>query len=93
MRRAADSFTTADDNWDEDEEDVWGADERPQRLGRCHLAEFFDTDDAEGDRMDTDRLKPHDFEEPPDACGGCGGSGSSGAPNAFVASLTGRQSR
>ena len=62
------------------------------RNRRCHLAEFFDTDDAEGDRMDADRLALNDFTEAPDPCN-CGPGSSASAPNAFVASLSGRQSR
>ena len=41
------------------------ADARPQRTKRCHLAEYFDEDDAAHDRMDTERLGLKDFEEPP----------------------------
>jgi len=95
MRRSADQCRAVDDGWDDEEEDAWTAnDERPHRMRRCHIAEFFDNDDGvEGDRMDTDRLGVRDFVEPPDACTGacsdgeCTGSCRSAAPNPFVAAL------
>jgi histone deacetylase 1/2 len=59
-RRNPDGLSTWDDSDDETD-----ADSRPQRSKRCHLAEYFDEDDASGDRMDTDRLGLKDFEEPP----------------------------
>ena len=65
MRRSADSWHAADDTLDdEDEEGTWGPDERPHRMRRCHLAEFFETDDAENE---ADRLGGlRDFDEPPE---------------------------
>ena len=90
MKKTADAFAQ-DDAWEDDEDDAL-IDQRPQRNRRCHLAEFFDTDDAEGDRMDADRLGLNDFTEAPDPCN-CGPGSSASAPNAFVASLSGRQSR
>jgi len=50
MRKAPDSLNVADSD-----EDEWDPDMRHQRNRRCHLAEHFDTDDAEGDRTDGDR--------------------------------------
>ena len=91
MRKTADALFH-DDPWEDDEEDcAWGPDERPHRMRRCHLAEFYDADDGvEGDRMDTDRLNLRDFEEPPDPCS-CSGASCTGkcgsAPNPFVAAL------
>ncbi|KAL3896704.1 MAG: hypothetical protein SGPRY_013210, partial [Prymnesium sp.] len=48
---------------DSEEEDEWSADSRRVGHKRCHLAEYFDDD--HGDRMDTDRLRVRDFDEPP----------------------------
>ena len=60
-RRNPDAFTTFGDSDDEGAD----PDERPVRTRRSHLAEFFDTDGEEHDRMDTDRFKITDFDEPP----------------------------
>ena len=60
-RRNPDLFSSGDES-DPDECD---ADGRLPRGKRCHLAEFFDTDRDEHDRMDTDRLGVSDFKEPP----------------------------
>jgi len=47
-----------------DEDDEYDSDQRPFRSKRQHLSEFYD-DDAAGDTLDTERLGPGDFEEPP----------------------------
>ena len=52
----------ADDGWGSDDSD---ADARQPRGRACHLAEYFDTDGEAHDRMETDRLRLKDFEEPP----------------------------
>lgn len=60
-RRNPDAFThLAEDSDDNDDPDT-----HAPRKRACHLAEYFDTD-SDHDRMDTDRLGLHDFEEPPD---------------------------
>ncbi|KAL3934047.1 MAG: hypothetical protein SGPRY_000003 [Prymnesium sp.] len=58
-RQNPDSFGAQDS----DEEEDWEADTRLLRHKRCHLAEYFGPEG--GDRMDTDRLRVRDFEEPP----------------------------
>jgi hypothetical protein len=51
---------------DSDDDDDWDPNARPHQSRRCHLAEFFDDVDAQGDRLDTDKPSPYDFfEEPP----------------------------
>ena len=51
---------------DSDDDDDWDPNARPHQSRRCHLAEFFDDVDAQGDRFDTDKPSPYDFfEEPP----------------------------
>ena len=45
MRRAADSVF-ADDAWEEEDDETCVPDERPHRSRRCHLAEYFDTEDG-----------------------------------------------
>lgn len=51
----------------DDSEDDADPDEHAPFVKRCHLAEFFDTDEREQqhDRMDAGRLGIHDYEEPP----------------------------
>jgi len=66
MRRAPDAVNAANSE-DEDEDEVWAADARPIRRRRQHLAEFFDTDDAESDRLETERMS--NFDEPPTLLG------------------------
>jgi hypothetical protein len=66
---AVDPFADSDD----DEATI---DARPATGRRRHLAEYFDEDENEAERIDTGRLD--DFVEPPDACcGACGASTSS----------------
>lgn len=60
-RRNPDGLST----WGDDSDDETDADTRPHRTTRCHIAEYYDEDDANGDRLDTDRLGLKDFEEPP----------------------------
>ena len=60
-RRNPDTFGAEDS---EDDDDEWALDTCGVGGKRCHLAEFFDEATA-GDRMDVDRLRPGDFEEPP----------------------------
>ena len=45
-------------------EDELEPDMRPHRSQRCHLAEFYDDDDAQGDLLGTDQ-PPQEFAEPP----------------------------
>ena len=49
---------------DEDDDSTQAYDYRPVRNRRQHLAEYFEEDDAEGDRLDSD-IKGREFEEPP----------------------------
>ena len=53
-----------DDSWDSDGESD-ATDVRRPSGKRMHLAEFFDHDGETHDRMDTNRLGPKDFVEPP----------------------------
>lgn len=59
-RRNPDAFGSDDSDYDEADADV-----RARGHKRCHLAEFYDTDGNQHDRMDTDKLGLKDFEEPP----------------------------
>ena len=57
-RRMPDGFGADDD----DDDEFGDADARTHARGRrCHLAEQYDEDDAEGDTMDTERLGVSDF--------------------------------
>jgi len=49
---------------DSDDEDEWEPITRPHRALRCHLAEFYDEPDAQGDLLGTDRPN-REFDEPP----------------------------
>ena len=75
---------------DEDEEDSWAADARPRRNHRAHIAEYFEEDDTETDRMISGRMGL-DSEDIGDMlqCG-CIDDCSCRPTNPFVASLTGR---
>ena len=48
---------------DSDDEDEWDPNMRPHRSQRCHLAEYYDDTDAQGDLLGTDRKQ--EFDEPP----------------------------
>jgi len=60
-RRNPDAFGADDSDADDD----WTADVRVSSGRRSHLAEFFDGEPIDGDKLDTDRLGLRDFEEPP----------------------------
>ena len=83
---------------DEELDYPWAADTRPKRNYRPHLAEYFDEDETEADRMIQGRmgLEGEDL----GLCMTCGcddecdhrrGAGGSCAPNPFVAALNGKR--
>lgn len=84
---------------DEEEYDTFAADVRPRRNHRPHLAEYFDEDETDADKMIGGRmgLDAEDIGDAfgcacaDDSCAGSCGAGSNASyPNAFVASLNGR---
>ena len=60
VRRAPDGFGIHDDSEDDDD-----ADYRARHTKRVHLAEYFDQDDASGDRMDAGKIGLHQLIDPP----------------------------
>ena len=60
VRRAPDGFGIHDDSEDDDD-----ADYRARHAKRVHLAEYFDSDDASGDRMDAGKIGLHQLIDPP----------------------------
>jgi len=60
VRRAPDGFGIHDDSEDDDD-----ADYRARHAKRVHLAEYFDEDDASGDRMDAGKIGLHQLIDPP----------------------------
>ena len=58
-RRNPDALLDSDDDSDDDD-----ANTRPHRSQRCHLAEYYDNDDAQGDLLGTDQ-PGREFDEPP----------------------------
>mmetsp|Transcript_23434 Transcript_23434/g.47646 ORF Transcript_23434/g.47646 Transcript_23434/m.47646 type:complete len:454 (+) Transcript_23434:109-1470(+) len=50
---------------DSEDDEEWDSNARPHYSKQCHLAEFFDDDDAQGDLLDTDKYTLNEFDEPP----------------------------
>jgi len=61
-RRNPDALLNVDSD---EEEEEWDPNSRRHRSRGCHIAEYFDEDDAQGDRLDVDKHGSTEFDEPP----------------------------